>query len=77
MSILKLRGIELAVKTVRLLHQLLVGALLHDVAPVHDEDIVRVLDGGEPVGDDETGLVLHQFDHGGLNVDLRHTPIFI
>ena len=31
------------------------GALLYHVAVVQDQDVVRVLDGGEAVGDDEAG----------------------
>ena len=39
--------------------QLVVGALLHDVAVPHYKDEVGVLDGGQAVGDDKAGLALH------------------
>ncbi len=36
---------------------------------VHHDDVVRVLDGGQPVGNDEAGPVLQQFAHGVLNLN--------
>ena len=37
--------------------QLLVGALLHDSAPIQNDDLVRGGEGGDPVGDqNDTGL---------------------
>ena len=42
-------------------------ALLHDVAVLHHQDEVGVLDGGEPVGDDKAGAALHQVGHGVLD----------
>ena len=44
-----------------LLKQLFVGALFHHVARVHDQDHVRVLDGGKTVSDNEAGAPAHQF----------------
>ena len=44
---------------------------LDDVALLHDHDLVGVADGGETVGDDEAGPVLHQLDHGVLDLLLR------
>src|SRR5699024_4841175 len=47
--------------------QLLVPALLDDVAVAHDQDGVGVPDGGQPVGDDKAGAAAHQVVHGGLD----------
>ena len=44
------------------------SALLDDVAVFHDEDQVRIADGGEPVGDDEAGLSAHQLPHRRLKL---------
>ena len=46
------------------------SALLDDVAVFHDEDQVRIADGGEPVGDDEAGPSFHQVIHGFLDKHL-------
>ena len=63
--------LELAVVQVGIeaacLHELVVGALLHDVAVPHDKDQVGVLDGGQAVCDDKAGAALHQTVHGGLD----------
>ena len=40
----------------------------NDVSLVHDDDLIGILNGREPVRDDETGAVPHQFDHGVLNM---------
>src|SRR5690606_20436147 len=45
--------------------QLLVGALFDDMAVLHHHDQVGVADGGEPVGDDETGAIAAKC-RGGL-----------
>ena len=41
--------------------QLLMGALLPDLALVHDHDSVRMLDGGKPVGHHDGSAILHEF----------------
>ncbi len=46
------------------------GALLDDLAVLHDQDDVGAADGREPVGDDEAGAVGPQPVHGFLDLDL-------
>ncbi len=53
------------------LHQLGVGAPLHDAAVVEHEEAVGGLDGGEPVRDDEGGASLHEPLQGLLHEGLR------
>ena len=48
------------------LQQFGVRAVLHDLAVVDVEDLVRVLDGGQPVGDDEARTTLEQMPQAGL-----------
>ena len=48
------------------LQQFGVRAVLHDLAVVDVEDLVRVLDGGQPVGDDEARATLEQMPQAGL-----------
>ena len=43
----------------------------HDPSLIQDQDLVRVLDGGEPVCDHDGGAVLHQVDDGLLHQPLR------
>ena len=43
------------------------GAPLDDASLFHDHNAVRVLDCGQPVGDDECGPALHQRVHAGLH----------
>ena len=45
------------------------GALFDDVTFAHDENQVRVADGGQPVGDDEACASLHQVIHRFLDQD--------
>ena len=40
---------------------------LDDIAVLHNQDQIRVLDGGKPVGNDETGPASHQVIHSLLN----------
>ena len=49
------------------LEQLLVGALLDDLAVLHHQDHVGIPDRGEPVGDDEAGPIGPQRRHGMLH----------
>lgn len=42
-------------------HELVVRSLLNHVASRHDGDDVRVLDGGQAVGDDDAGAALSGF----------------
>ena len=44
--------------------------LLHDVAVLHDQDHVGLLDGGEAVGHDEGGSSLHEGGEGVLDLQL-------
>ena len=46
------------------------GAPLSDLSIGYDEDLIRVPDGVQPVGDDQQGLALHQFRDGLLDVAL-------
>ena len=48
------------------------GALFNDMALVHHQNDVGVLDGGEPVGDDKAGAALHQRLKGPLDADFGH-----
>ena len=52
-------------------HELPMGALLHDIAAVYHQNRIGVLNGGQPVGDDEAGLAPHQLLHGRLDALLR------
>ena len=45
-----------------------VVSLLDDIAVLHDENDIGFADGGEAVGDNETGSALHQTGKGFLNV---------
>src|SRR5713101_4436426 len=65
----KLAVVEVGVEAV-LREQFLVGAFFDDRAVIHDQDQLRVADGGEPVGDNEAGSALHQLGHGPLNLHL-------
>ena len=42
-------------------HELVMWSLFDDEAPGHNGDDVRVLDGGETVGDDDAGSALPRF----------------
>ena len=53
------------------LQELLVGALLRNATAVDDHDAVGAADGGEPVGDDQSGPAPGQFVKGGLDALLR------
>ena len=46
-------------------------ALLDDTAAVHDKDIIRIPDSGQPVRDNEAGLSLHEVSHRGLDLLFR------
>ena len=46
------------------------GALFGDGAVLQYEDGVRVLDGGQAVGDDKAGAPFHELVHGLLDLDL-------
>ena len=46
------------------------SSLLDDLAFFKNVNLVRVLDGGEAVGDDEGGAVFHQAVEGGLDLAL-------
>lgn len=48
-------------------HELVVGSLLNQDAPRHDGDDVRVLDGGQAMGDDDAGPALSGFVQGFLD----------
>ena len=43
------------------------ASLFNNVAVPHDKDEVCIPDGGQAVGDDETGTAPHQVVHGGLD----------
>ena len=44
------------------------GALFEHVSVLQHQDQVGVFDGGQPVGNDEGGAVLHQLVHGVLDL---------
>lgn len=48
-------------------HELVVRSLLDHDAPGHDGDDVRVLDGGESMGDDDAGAAFSGFVQGFLH----------
>lgn len=55
----KLAVVEVVVETV-LLHKVVVGALLDDLAVFHDQNPVRIADRGETMGYDEACASLHE-----------------
>ncbi len=50
--------------------EVFVGAGFDDAAAFEDDDFVGFADGGEAVGDDEDGAVLHEVFEGGLDLAL-------
>ena len=56
---LVLQLVQLVVQAA-LCQQFLMGAFLPDLALVHDDDLVAVLDGGQAVCHDDGGTALHQ-----------------
>lgn len=64
-----LRFLEAIVVTL-LCHEFCVGAALHDLALVEDEDEVRVLDGGEAMRNGDYGASSGEPVDGRLNVAL-------
>ena len=66
----ELAGIEVVV-IAALLQQLQVPALLDDAAVAHDEDEVRLADGGQAVSDQERRAVAQQVVDGVLDKLLR------
>ena len=69
-SMLELRVVEICVESA-IFEQFLVRSFFDDVALVHNEDNVGVLDCGEAVRDDEGRFVLHKFFKRLLNLDFR------
>ena len=65
-TISELAVIKFGIKAV-LLEQGFVVALFDDIAVFHDEDKVGVTDGGEAVGDNETGAAFSQLFESGLD----------
>ena len=53
-------------------HQLRMGALLDDAAILYHQDLVGVLDGGQPVGDDQCRAASGQTVKGALDAGFRH-----
>ena len=47
--------------------QIIMSTLLNNAAVFHNKDQIRIPDGGQPVGDDDAGAVLHYLPHGTLN----------
>ena len=66
LSQLKLQPQQVGVEATFPLAQLVVGALLHDAAPVDDQDFVHFPNRAQAVGDDAAGAVLHELIHGAL-----------
>ena len=52
-----------------LLHQLIVGSMLYQPSIVKNEDLVRIHNCTEAVGDDNNRLTFHQFGNRLLNQD--------
>ena len=50
--------------------ELLVGALFAEASLVHDEDGIGALDGGEAMGDDDTGSAGDHAGEGGFDAQL-------
>ncbi|CAN4028530.1 Zn-dependent peptidase ImmA, M78 family, partial [Dysosmobacter welbionis] len=48
-------------------HELVVGTPLNDAAVLHHQDLVRALDGGQPMGDGKDGFPLCQSGQSLLN----------
>lgn len=46
-------------------------ALLDNISVLHDQDNVRLLDGGKPVGYDKAGPSLHHGGKGILDLQFR------
>ena len=67
---LKLRLIQFMVEAA-CGHQAVMSALFHDLAVAHDQNMVCGTDGGKTVGNNEAGLIFHQFSHRSLNLLLR------
>ena len=65
----KLAVVEVVVETV-LLHKVVVGALLDDLAVFHDQNPVRIADRGETMGYDEACASLHELIEGFLTLQL-------
>ena len=69
LCLIKLAVIKICVKAF-CCKQLFVTALLDNIAILHNQDQVRILDGGKPVGNDKACSALHQVIHGLLDLDL-------
>ena len=61
-----LQSIQLMVAAV-LLEQLLVGTLLQDLALGQQDNIVRMLDGGKAVGNDQHGAIFFSLPRSNVN----------
>ena len=66
----ELRIVKRAVEAA-LTHELIVVTRLGDLAVLQNENGVRILNGGESVGDDEAGAGFHQLVQRLLDLDLR------
>ena len=61
-----------------LLEQLIMAAMLHNLAVVNDVDLVNILDRGQPVGDSDSGAanlggiqgILHNLQHRMLSSEV-------
>ena len=58
----ELRAVQIRIEPV-LRQQLIVRTLLDDVAVLHDQDHIRIADGGKAVRNDKAGPALHQMIH--------------
>ncbi len=74
-AVFVLRLLELAaiqgVVEAALGQQLLVAALLDDLAVAHHQNQVRIADGAQPVGHHKAGAALHELIEGLLDQHLR------
>lgn len=61
---------EATVDPVRTRHQLGVGADFHDTTTMDDNNTIRVLDAGEPMGDEQDGPAPHELGQRLLDEEL-------
>ncbi len=67
---LKLAVVHIGVKAV-FPEEFLMFSLLNDASVIHDQDHIRFPDGGQSVGNNETGPIVHHIGKGRLNFHFR------
>ena len=66
----KLAVIEIGVETI-FRHQLIMRALLYNIAVIHTQNAVRITDGRQAMCNNKAGPPLHQVIHRLLDEDFR------